>query len=286
MVRKEGMRMKSGLSFKSVSVILVALSLIGLFAFGVLTIPKMVNIAAESGLETLIEKVLPSVVHVQNDTMGWQGSGVAITKDIILTARHVTEHGTCFTITLNDGTTIQATQAISSKKYYMGFIKLDKPILTPAKFTSMDDCKLGTTVFVIGSPYGKIHFNSVTLGIISGLERDLEEFVAREGYPNSGWQITFQTDAAGHPGNSGCPVFTMDGKVRGILVAGFSPVLIHVVPAETVIQDLEQIKILFTMDDYYIEEHFQSEQEYYEYWNVPRTPRKPIWDEPFGPFNK
>ncbi len=244
--------------------------------------PRMINRAAESGLETLVENALPSVVHVQNDNMRWQGSGVAITKDIILTARHVVESGTSFTITLNDGTKINATQAISSKKYDMGFIKLNDPNLTPAKFTSMEGCKLGTTVFVIGSPFGKIHFNSVTLGIISGLERNLDEFVAREGYPDAGWRITFQTDAAGHPGNSGCPVFTMDGKVRGILVAGFSPVLIHVVPVDTVINDLDQIKILFTMNDYYIEEEPSNIHEYYyDVWNKPRNPRVPVW-EPFG----
>lgn len=267
----------------------------------VLNTPRLVNKAAEHGLEEVVESVMPSVVHVANDTMYWQGSGVFLTKDIILTARHVVENGNSFTITLNDGTEVRATQAISSKKYDMGFIKLStealdtirlgekilgEPIMKPAEFTSMKGCKLGTSIFVVGSPFGKLHFNSVTLGIISGLpgqpgKKNLDDFVAREGYPNSGWKITFQTDAAGHPGNSGCPVFTMDGKVRGILVAGFSPVLIHVVPADTVIKDLEQIKILFTMDDYYLEEAPQTYYEYYEQWNRPRNPREPIWQ----PFN-
>lgn len=261
--------------------LLGSLIVAALVTFDARVLPRLVNRAAESGLELLVENTIPSVVHVRNNSMYWMGSGVAITKDIILTARHVVEKGGSFTITLNDGTKVRATQAISSKKYDMGFIKLDEPILTPAKFASMEGCKLGTSVFVIGSPFGKIHFNSVTLGIISGLERNLEDFVAREGYPNSGWRITFQTDAAGHPGNSGCPVFTMDGKVRGILVAGFSPVLIHVVPVDTVIRDLAQIKILFTMDDYYLEEAPQNYMEYYEYWDEPKSPRVPIW-EPFG----
>jgi len=235
-----------------VPVTIVAISI--LVTYGILATPKMVNMAAERGLETIVEEVMPSVVHVVNDSMRWQGSGVALTKDIILTARHVVEKGSTFTITLSDGTVVNSSKAISSKKYDMGFIKLDEPVLKPAEFTSMEGCKLGTSVFVVGSPYGKLHFNSVTLGIISGLERNIDDFVAREGYSNSGWSITFTTDAAGHPGNSGCPVFTMDGKVRGILVAGFSPVLIHVVPVDTVIEDLELIKMLFIFDDYYVEE--------------------------------
>lgn len=261
---------------------------VGIFGVALwLSAPGILNRVAERGFEQVVDDVMPSVVHVTNESMRWQGSGVALTEDIVLTARHVAEKGSNFVVTLNNGESYTALHAISSKKYDMGFIKLAEPVLTPAKFSTMEDCRLGTTVFVVGSPYGKMHFNSVTLGIISGLERNIDDFVAQEGYPNSGWPITFTTDAAGHPGNSGCPVFTMDGKVRGILVAGFSPVLIHVVPADTVINDLAQIEILFTLNEYYIEETPEF-LNYYRYWEEEKNPRLPIWEQPFPkePYNR
>jgi S1-C subfamily serine protease len=236
-----------------------------------------------------VEEVMPSVVHLVNHTRGVQGSGVAVTKDIIFTARHLIQDCDELTITLNSGEKVKATQAISSKEYDIGFIKLDEsewpcgePILQPAEFASIKDCRLGTAVFVVGSPFGKIHFNSVTLGIISGLERNIDDFASREGYQNSGWHVTFTTDAAGHPGNSGCPVFTMDGKVRGILVAGFSPVLIHVVPIDTVFEDLPRIEILFTLDDYSVEVSPERYGDYHYRYLRPSNPRQPI-GEPYRP---
>lgn len=206
-----------------------------------------------------VEQVSDSVVHIYNNTQGWQGSGVVITEDIILTARHVVEGGVDFTITLSDCTKLRTERAISSKKYDLGFIKLDKSdpnyvILKPVRLGSVKDCKLGQQVFVIGSPYGKLNFNSITLGIVSGLNRNFDEWAMEHGYTEYGWSVTFTTDAAGHPGNSGCPVFTMDGRVRGILVGGFSPVLIYCVPIDLVAKDLSLIDIMFALDNYEFEE--------------------------------
>lgn len=208
-----------------------------------------------SRFPVLVERVIGSVVHVQNVTQGWQGSGVAISEDIILTARHVNERGDKFIITLNNSETVEATRAISHKKYDIGFIKINKPTLTPAKLGLAKDCKLGQDVFAIGSPYGKQNFNSVTRGIVSGINRDWSDL--GDYY---GWKIVFTTDSAGHPGNSGCPVFTMDGRVRGILVGGYSPVLICVIPVDLVLSDLEEVEQMFVEDMYYIEENTQEVQ--------------------------
>ncbi len=167
-----------------------------------------------------VQEVLPSVVHIKCDR--WQGSGVAITEDIIVTARHVID-GTNYTINLNDGLIVKGIQAISHKDYDIGFIKVDNPILKPAKFGSIKDCVLGQSVFIIGSPFGKINFNSVTLGIISGLNKDWDGLsYIGESY---GWKVVFTSDSAAHPGNSGGPVFSMDGLVRGLLGGGYSPEL-------------------------------------------------------------
>ena len=195
-----------------------------------------------------IQEVLPSVVHVMCDQ--WQGSGVALTEDIIVTARHVVD-GIDYTITLNDGTVVKGIQAISHKDYDIGFIKVEKSILKPAKFGSIKDCVLGQPVFIIGSPYGKINFNNVTLGIISGLDRDWDE-LSQYGDPY-GWKVAFTSDSGAHPGNSGGPVFTLDGIVRGLLVGGYSPVLNCSMPSDLFLGDIESIKQMFTFNKYKIE---------------------------------
>jgi len=195
-----------------------------------------------------IQEVLPSVVHIMCDS--WQGSGVAITEDIIVTARHVVD-GTNYTITMNNGWSVNGIQAISHKDYDVGFIKVDSPILKPAKFGSIKDCVLGQPVFIIGSPYGKINFNNVTLGIISGLDRDWDG-LSRYGEPY-GWKIAFTSDSGAHPGNSGGPVFTLDGMVRGLLVGGFSPVLNCSMPSDLFMYDIENIKLMFAFNKYEIE---------------------------------
>ena len=196
-----------------------------------------------------VQEVLPSVVHIMCDN--WQASGVAISKDIVVTARHVVD-GLNYTITMSNGTVVKGTQAITHKDYDVGFIKVNTPILKPAKFGSIKDCVLGQSVFIIGSPYGKINFNNVTLGIISGLDRDWDE-LSNYGEPY-GWKVAFTSDAGAHPGNSGGPVFTMDGIVRGLLVGGFSPVLNCSMPSDLFINDIENIKLMFAFNKYRVEE--------------------------------
>jgi len=219
----------------------------------------------EPNFADTIDKTIGSVVHVFNNTGGWQGSGVAIRPDLIVTARHVVKAGVDFTITDNNGVEFRATRAISSKNYDVGFIKLDKPVLTPAEFGSIKNCRLGQSVFVIGSPYGKINFNAVSLGIISGLDRDWDEIDPYTG-KKYGWQIAFTTDSAGHPGNSGCPVFTTDGVVRGILVGGFSPVLISVMPCDLFLSEVEEIDRMFLMDGWEKEEVLDTRFDDMYYW--------------------
>ena len=196
-----------------------------------------------------VQEVLPSVVHIMCDR--WQASGVAISDDIVVTARHVID-GLNYIITLSDGNDVKGIQAISHKDYDVGFIRVDKPVLKPAKFGSIKDCVLGQAVFIIGSPYGKINFNNVTLGIISGLDRDWDELLRwKKPY---GWKIAFTSDSGAHPGNSGGPVFSMDGKVRGLLVGGFSPVLNCSMPSDLFMGDIEIIKLMFAFNKYKQEE--------------------------------
>lgn len=218
----------------------------------------------EQRLEDVVENVIDSVVHIANNDMGWQGSGVLIKSNLILTARHVDKDSDNFTITLNNGDEVKAIRAISSKKYDLGFIKLEKPVdIKPAKLASIKETRLGQIVFAIGSPYGKENFNSVTLGIISGLDRNWDsiDYYTGDSY---GWEVSFTTDAAGHPGNSGCPIFIMDGRVRGILVGGYGPVLCNCMPVDLVLEDIDEIELMFIQDQYDLEE---EEEVIYDVYN-------------------
>lgn len=232
-----------------VTAVVLSFSLVGLSIM--LVPPTQSTLQTVNSLENSVQQTINNVVHIRNNTGQWQGSGVLVAPDLVLTARHVADTGTDFEIMTNDGKKYKATRAISSKKYDLGFIKMDTPLMdfamNVAKLGSIKSCKLGESVYAIGSPYGDINFNSVTLGIISSVSRELEKFDC----PTSmGWSVTFQTDANGEPGNSGCPVFTLDGVVRGILVGGFSNGIIYCVPVDLVIDDIELVQRMFDEDRY------------------------------------
>lgn len=227
----------------------------------------------------LIPKIKLGVVHIKAPR--WQGSGFVVGPNLILTARHCLEGVEDFEITTDNGHKLRAVRALSSDNHDIGFIYIDdlmcvaedcekdgmllgghKVQLHVLKLGSITECQLGETVVTIGSPYGKVNFNSVTLGIISGLDRGYDTL--NNSYSDDyGWSIAFQTDSPGHPGNSGCPIFTIDGVVRGVLVGGFSPSLIIAMPVDVVLEEIELVKQKFIMNKYYEEE--TSEDPYYNY---------------------
>jgi serine protease DegQ len=209
------------------------------------------NILSEPNFTDTVQQTIKSVVHVRCPQ--WQGSGFIIDKNIICTARHVVEDVEDFVITFNGGKKIHSTRAISDKDHDVGFIWVEQDMNDVAEIGSIKDCKLGQDVFIIGSPYGDINFNSVSKGIISGLSKDWDMIDPWTG-ERYGWEISFTSDSAAHPGNSGGAVFTMDGKVRGVIVGGFSPVLNCSMPCDLFLPDIEYIRMMFMMDKYQFEE--------------------------------
>jgi len=221
------------------------------------TIKVQINVGEKEKLPVVIQRVKSGVVHIMCPE--WQGSGFVVGPNLIMTARHCVEGVEDFTITTDEGHKLHATRARSHGDYDTAFIYVDDltcvanergtlahdVTLQPLELGSIKDCQLGEQIFVIGSPYGKINFNAVSFGIISGMNRSWEELGG-----DYGWSVAFTVDSAGHPGNSGGPVFSMDGKVRGILVGGFSPVLISIMPSDLFLGDLELIINMFRQDKY------------------------------------
>ena len=250
--------MKRTINLSIVLFVIVAASIAFFTSWAVLEICKPAVPAVTTQFPNRVQEVLPSVVHIMCDR--WQGSGVALTEDIIVTARHIVD-GLDYIITMSDGTTVKGIQAIFHKDYDIGFIRVEKKVLTPAKFGSVKDCVLGEPLFVIGSMAGEINFNSISLGIVSGLNRggDWRDETGKD----YGWSILLQTDAEGMGGNSGCPVFTMDGIVRGIWVGSIPPAVHYCIPVDVFLNDIENIKLLFAFEKYKIEEETYSEWDGY-----------------------
>lgn len=161
-------------------------------------------------LPALIERVLPSVVYV-SEPGRWSGSGVIVGPSMVLTARHVARYAENLEIETVDGTVYKAISWIEDKENDCALIFFDpRTVFTDiAEFADSDKLQIGESVFSMGSPFGKQLFNTATFGIISGLNREISYF---------GTCGLITIDAATNPGNSGGPIFNMQGKVIGIAV--------------------------------------------------------------------
>jgi len=196
-------------------------------------------------LSDTVAKVRGSVVHIEK-VDEWEGSGFVVSEDgLICTAKHVVEGGGTFVVTFDDGTKYTTTQCLADKLHDVGFLKIEPDkMLTPVPLSPFY-LRAGDPVFIMGSPLGKNNFNSVTLGIVSAKKRDLS-FLGEES-DMYGWSIMFQSDSPAYPGNSGGPVFNIDGRVVGVLVAGMDSSLNYSVPVEVFMNDLNVVKMKFAM---------------------------------------
>ncbi|MEY4708565.1 MAG: putative periplasmic serine endoprotease DegP-like precursor [Pseudomonadota bacterium] len=141
------------------------------------------------------------------------GSGFIIDPSgFIVTNNHVIPSDS-ITVTLNDGVTMPARVVGRDPKTDLALLKVNprKP-LPAAKFGNSDTAEVGDWVMAIGDPFGI--GSTVTAGIVSARNRNI----------NSGDYDDFiQTDAPINRGNSGGPLFDMEGNVIGINSAIFSP---------------------------------------------------------------
>src|SRR5438132_806180 len=142
------------------------------------------------------------------------GSGFIIdTSGIVVTNNHVIADADEVNVIMNDGTKIKAEIVGIDKKTDLAVLKF-APLrpLVAVKFGDSDKLRLGDWVIAIGNPFSL--GGSVTAGIVSARNRDI----------NSGpYDNYIQTDAAINRGNSGGPLFNLDGDVIGVNTAIISP---------------------------------------------------------------
>jgi len=142
------------------------------------------------------------------------GSGFIIDPSgVVVTNNHVIADADEINVILNDGTKLKAELIGKDSKSDLALLRVhsDKP-LKAVKFGDSDKLRLGEWVIAIGNPFSL--GGSVTAGIVSARNRDI----------NSGpYDNYIQTDAAINRGNSGGPLFNLDGEVVGINTAIISP---------------------------------------------------------------
>jgi len=144
------------------------------------------------------------------------GSGFVIDPaGYIVTNNHVIEGADEITINFANGDALEAKLIGTDPKTDIALLKLIEEPSEPipfVPFADSDKTRVGDWVIAIGNPFGL--GGSVSAGIISARSRDI----------NSGPYDDFlQTDAAINRGNSGGPLFNMDGEVVGVNTAIFSP---------------------------------------------------------------
>ena len=168
---------------------------------------------------SIVTRYGPAVVHIgakqaaspdeNGDTGGGGealGSGFIISQDgYVLTNNHVVEGAQKVTVKLMDGREFHARVVGTDKTSDVAVLKIEASNLPTVKIGNPADSKVGEWVVAIGSPYG--FDNTVTSGIISAKARQFSDDSP----------IPFiQTDVPVNPGNSGGPLFNLNGEVIGI----------------------------------------------------------------------
>src|SRR6185369_4645809 len=166
------------------------------------------------------------------------GSGFIIdASGLVVTNNHVISDADEVNVILNDGTTLKAEVVGRDTKTDLALLRVkpDKP-LKAVKFGDSDKLRLGEWVIAIGNPFSL--GGTVTAGIVSARNRDI----------NSGpYDNYIQTDAAINRGNSGGPLFNLDGEVVGINTAIISPTggsigIGFAVPSKTALAVIDQLR--------------------------------------------
>ena len=145
------------------------------------------------------------------------GSGVIVDSDgLIITNGHVVGDAENVRVILDDGSVYDGVVTGVDTLTDFAFVDVEATDLPAVTLGDSSQIKVGQLAISIGNPLGRFP-SSASVGIISGLDRDISVF----GNGRGGSRLThlIQTDAAVNPGNSGGAVFNGDGELIGITTA-------------------------------------------------------------------
>ena len=166
------------------------------------------------------------------------GSGFIVdAAGLVVTNNHVIADADEVNVILNDGTTLKAEVVGRDQRTDLALLRVKptKP-LKAVKFGDSEKLRLGEWVIAIGNPFSL--GGSVTAGIVSARNRDIQ---------SGPYDNYIQTDAAINRGNSGGPLFNLNGEVIGVNTAIISPSggsigIGFAVPSKTALAVIDQLR--------------------------------------------
>ncbi|WP_248924720.1 S1C family serine protease [Paenibacillus hamazuiensis] len=180
--------------------------------------PTLTLAAEADPVPAVIEKTTPSVVAIIGKPSSEEktidnnrfnlahGTGVIVRSDgYIVTNAHVVKDMRNIIVVTSEGKSYSGKTTHFDEESDLALVKIEATGLPAATFASASDIQVGQSVIAIGTPLSFALRNSVTVGIISGMDRSVQ----------SQYQL-IQTDAAINPGNSGGALVNMKGQVVGI----------------------------------------------------------------------
>jgi serine protease Do len=184
-----------------------------------------VSIYDEGKVLEIIEKVTKSVVNIstvrlmhnlfyQAVPVAGMGSGTIFDAEqgLILTNNHVVGGAEKINVTLSNNQVIEGDIVGSCVARDIAVVKVNAKGLQFAELGDSDKLRVGQRVFAVGNPLGLAGGPTVTSGVISALNRNIES-------DRGLIENLVQTDAAINPGNSGGPLVSLDGKIIAINTA-------------------------------------------------------------------
>ncbi|WP_409341108.1 S1C family serine protease [Paenibacillus sp. MBLB4367] len=174
--------------------------------------------AGDDVIPQVVEQASPSVVAIigrptddvrDSSTNRFRlahGTGVIVRADgLIMTNAHVVKDMGSMVVVTSTGKTYNGKMTHIDEESDLALVKIEASGLPAATFAAASDIRAGETVVAVGTPVSFALRNSVTVGIVSGIERSVQ----------SKYKL-IQTDAAINPGNSGGALVNLKGQVVGI----------------------------------------------------------------------
>ena len=210
---------------------------------------EVIYMAEEEKILDVLESVTRSVVHINtvrvvrdyyHRTMPIQGSGsgfILESNGHIVTNAHVIRQARKIGVVLSGNRPVEGAILGVCRSIDVAVVKIDSDDLPSVSLGDSDKLRAGQRVYAIGNPFGLVGGPTVTSGVISALDRNIQSRTVS-------FTGLVQTDAAINPGNSGGPLVDTEGHVIAIntAVIPYAQGIGFAIPINTVMECVEQIK--------------------------------------------